>query len=950
MLDLPSMTDHRDKADRPVDRRRFLQLMAAAMALAGLEGCGPDDPPDPLVPYVMQPGTEPERARWYAGAVLERGLATGALLLHRMGRPVKVEGNPDHPASLGASDARMQAAILDLYDPDRSRTPLQDGRIPATADAAIAALLGRLEELRPRSGEGLRILTGAITSPVLAARIEALRKTYPALRWHRWEAECPDNARGAAQLAFGTLRDTIPDLAAAEIVLAIESDLLDAAPGHLAHARAFAARRRGAEEGRGPISRVYAIESTPTLIGARADHRFALPPVGIDSVLRALAARLGVAPAGWLDGAPPWLAPLADDLAAHRGAALLHAGAAQPVAVQALVHLVNHALGAPGRTLHHIAPVEVDPVGHAASLAELVQDMAAGRVDTLLLLGTNPVFTAPADLGFAEALARVPLSLHLGVEADETARACRWHLPEAHLFERWADARAFDGTATVIQPQIRPLYGGWSAETLLARLAGETGADDRARLRDLWLAEADRHGAADREAWWLEAVRSGVVPGSASPEAPVTPAADLPVRLPPRPRERGLVLLLRPDPWLRDGRHANNAWLQELPRPLTRLTWGNAVLMAPATAGAHGLQEGDLVELAAAGRSVRAPVALESAQAPGCVTLAFGFGRRATGGVGAGAGHDAYPLRRRDALWLVEDPGLRATGQREPLARTQHALDMAGEDLVRVTALAAFNAGPQPQAAAAAQPSLYPPPHRPGHGWAMAINLNSCIGCGACVAACQAENNIPVVGREEVLRGRAMHWIRVDRYDTAAGDDAGILFQPVPCMHCEQAPCEVVCPVEATLHDSDGLNLMVYNRCVGTRFCSNNCPYKVRRFNFFDYSGDDRRLPPSWNPEVSVRGRGVMEKCTYCIQRIREAEIAGLREGRPLREGEVTTACQQACPAEAIVFGDQNHPDSAVARRKASPLDYALLDHLGTRPRTTYQGRLANPNPALAKG
>jgi molybdopterin-containing oxidoreductase family iron-sulfur binding subunit len=924
-----------------VGRRRFLQLMASSMALAGVAGCGPS--PEEIVPRVDQvPGETAGVPRYVATAVVREGYASGAILQHRTGRPVKLEGNPDHPASLGASDAIMQASLLDLYDPDRSAEVLTGGRV-GTWQLFDRAVETRRTRWQADGGAGLRVLTGCVTSPTLAAQLDALTRRYPQAQWHGWEPLPRDAIYAGAMLALGKAVDTLPRFEAADVVLAVESDALSGAPGHLAFARAFASRRQAAELGRGSMNRVYAIEATPTLIGARADHRFALPPAQIETVMRALAGLVEAGPAEWRQiDHPPWLEAVARDLAAHRGAALVHVGPEQPPAIHALAHAINAALGAPGWTLRHVERVDLDP---GRTIADLVADMRGGKVDTLLILDANPVYDAPADLDFAEALGRVPLSLHVSTHVDETAARATFHAPLSHGFETWDDARAFDGTASILQPQIRPLVEGRSAAEMVARLSGAGDQPARGLVEAVWRP----HASGDFAAAWTGWLRKGVIDGSGAAEVDVTLRDDYATRLPPPPAaQSGLTLLFRPDPFLRAGADANNGWLQELPRPLTRLVWDNAALIAPATAARLGVRGDDVVEITAGSAKTRLPVALLPGQAEDCVTLALGYGHRAIGTVGTGVGVDVYPLRAASALWLA-GATLRATGEHYALATTQHHQDMAGRDIVRSGPVAAHLA----RAAAhndEGRASLYPPRQYDRNAWGMAISLNACIGCSACVAACQAENNIPVVGRSEVMRGRAMHWIRVDRYWGGAPAAPEILFQPVPCMHCEDAPCEVVCPVDATMHDTDGLNVMVYNRCIGTRFCSNNCPYKVRRFNFFGYAEREHRPAASWNPDVTVRARGVMEKCTYCIQRIREAKITADREDRPILDGEVRTACQQACPTDAIVFGDLGDAESAVSRRKASPLNYALLEELNTRPRTTYAARLTNRNPEIAEG
>jgi molybdopterin-containing oxidoreductase family iron-sulfur binding subunit len=639
---------------------------------------------------------------------------------------------------------------------------------------------------------------------------------------------------------------------------------------------------------------------------------------------------------------------------------------------------MNDALGNAGRTLVYTAPVETtprppqpaapsDPLDPTASLRALVADMDAGRVDTLVILDANPVYTAPADLRFADALGRVRLRVHLGLYDDETAALCHWHIPQAHALESWGDARAFDGTATIIQPLIAPLYGGRSAHEVLAALLEQPNRTSHDIVREYWRGQA---GGGDFELFWRRALHDGVVEGTALAPKQVTlrreygriairPFAAQPAAGPPGGSGE-LELVFRPDPTIWDGRFANNGWLQELPKPLTKLTWDNAALVSPATARRLGLASEEVVELRFRGVAVRAPVWIAPGQPDDSVTVTLGYGRTRAGRVGNGLGFNAYALRATDAFWFGPGLEIRKTGARHPLATTQQHFSMEGREHVRATTLDEFRRNPDfaregETGEQRSLPTLYPEYRYDGYAWGMAIDLNACIGCNACTIACQAENNIPVVGKEQVAIGREMHWIRVDRYYAgAAGEgDAGLAnpetyFQPVPCMHCEKAPCEVVCPVAATTHDAEGLNVMVYNRCVGTRYCSNNCPYKVRRFNFLQYADKDTEsLKLQRNPQVTVRNRGVMEKCTYCTQRIEAARIAAEREGRAIRDGELLTACQQACPTGAIVFGDVNDPDSQVTRLKAGPLNYGLLAELGTQPRTTYLARLRNPNPEL---
>jgi molybdopterin-containing oxidoreductase family iron-sulfur binding subunit len=931
-----------------IDRRQFFRLMGASLALAGLGACT-RQPPEEIVPYVRQPEhLVLGRPLYFATAMPLFGYGTGLLVESHEFRPTKVEGNPEHPASLGATSAVMQASVLGLYDPDRSQVITSAGAIrpwSAFLDAARAAAEGA----RVRRGAGLRLLTGTVTSPTLAAQIAALLHDFPDARWHQYEPAVGDGARLGSRRAFGQDVATRYAVGDAAVILALDADFLASGPASLRYAREFVrARRLG--EGRREMSRLYVVEPTPSVTGSVADHRLPLAAGDVEALARAVAAALGLrvrtvdAPA--VATHRRWIEAVARDLERHRGAALVVAGEQQPAAVHALAHAMNDALGNVGRTVVHTQPVEARPVDQSASLHELVTDMAAGQVECLVVLGGNPVFTAPVDLDFASALERVGLRIHLGLHHDETARLCHWHVPEAHYLEAWSDARAHDGTATIIQPLIAPLYQGRTAHELLAVFSEEPARTSYEVVREHW--QRERSGG-DFEAFWRQALHEGIVPDTALPPRTVALRADWDAApAAPPAAAGGLELVLRPDPYLLDGRFANNGWLQELPRPITKLTWDNAALIAPATAERLGVASGDMVELRYRERTLRAPAWVVPGQAADAVTLHLGFGRTRAGSVGDGIGVDAYTLRTADAPHFGRGLELRPTGEQRRLACTQEHQRMEGRAPVHVGTLAAWQADPHLGHEAEPLPSLYPPVRYEGHAWGMAIDLGACIGCNACVAACQAENNIPVVGRDQVARGRELHWLRVDAY--VEGDAAAptILHQPVPCMHCENAPCEVVCPVNATVHSSEGLNDMVYNRCVGTRYCSNNCPYKVRRFNFYLYADwTHETLKMARNPDVTVRSRGVMEKCTYCVQRIEEGRIRARSEGRSLRDGEIVTACQQACPAEAIVFGDVNDPTSRVARLKADPRNYALLAELNTRPRTTYLARVLNPNPAL---
>ena len=977
-----------DVALDPVSRRRFLKLMGASLALAGIAGCA-RAPTETIVPYVRQPEEiVPGQPLYFATAMPLAGLATGLLVESHMGRPTKVEGNPLHPASLGATDVYAQASVLDLWDPARAQTPTYGGKIRPW-DAFVVALRAVVEEEKNTQGRGLRILTGAVSSPTLAEQLRGLLKEYPAARWHQWEPAGAHHTRAGALLAFGSYAQTQYRLDKADIILAFGADLLSCSPGYLRYAHDFARRRR-VSGGAPAMNRLYAIESSPSSAGAQADHRLALPPSAMEPFARALAARLGASGGQLTSDHERWLSAVAADLQQHRGRSLVLVSEAQPIAVHALAHAINHSLGNVGQTVVYTEPVQADPVNEIASLRELTQDMTRGAVSTLIIIEGDPVYTAPADLDFAAGLAKVALRAHLSPEINQTSALCQWHIPAAHYLESWSDARAYDGTATILQPLIAPLYQGRTAHELLAALSAQPAQSGYDIVREHWRKQTGK-AEGDFTRWWRKSLHDGIVEDSAfaakaltpklaasaviSPQPPVASlpggeSADGKVQMQneksagtatgQRQNSKSLELVFRPDPSLYDGRFANNGWLQELPKPLTKLTWDNAAYLSPATANRLGLNtvvglrggnvNADVIEVKLNRRTVRAPVWIVPGQAEDTIELQLGYGRSRVGPVGRGVGFDAYRLRTTDGLWSARGAEIGKSGERSALAATQihHALE--GRDIVRAATLEEFVAKPNFAQGESEHPSLYPQYEYNGYKWGLSIDLNACLGCNACVVACQSENNIPVVGKDQVLRSREMHWLRIDTYFTGTPDDPQTFVQPVPCMHCENAPCEVVCPVAATAHSAEGLNDMVYNRCVGTRYCSNNCPYKVRRFNFLQFSDwNTESLKAQRNPDVTVRSRGVMEKCTYCVQRINQGKIDAEKEGRRVKDGEIVTACQQACPAEAIVFGDLNDPKSKVAALKADPRNYSLLEELNTRPRTTYLAALRNPNPQLKK-
>ncbi len=1042
---------HAEEWNDPVERRTFLKLMGASLALAGLSGCV-FQPPEKIVPNIRQPEDGvPGRALFFATASSLGGVATPLLARSNEGRPTKLEGNPDHPNSRNsdpndrgssATDIFSQASVLSLYDPDRSPTPLyrEEAR---TWSTFVGEIRTALDEQRPKQGAGIRFLTETITSPTLAAQLKAILTEFPQAKWHQYEPVNHDNARAGGVMAFGQPVNTIYDFSKADRILALDADFLSAHPGTLKYARDFAARRR-ITEGKKEMSRLYVIESTPTTTGASADHHWSVKPSEIETYARGFAAGLQrertsatgnqtvkteLVSAGDTHSNSLYLRDvqaITRDLQQHQGASIVIAGKEMTPAVHALAHAMNDALGNVGKTVFYTDPIEANSVDQRQSLQELLKDIDDGHVEMLVIVGGNPVYNTPADLKLNQdrMFKTTKLRVHLSQYKDETSNLCHWHIPESHYLEAWSDTRSYDGTVTIVQPLIEPLYQSKSAHELLAVFTPQYDRKPYEIIRDSWQrqrqGQAARAGAgagagagaragagaggsqptpapvatpsADFETWWRKCVHDGFVPNTALPAKTVsvnaaglalqsaggTPAVPATTGL--QPQSGGLYeIVFRTDPTIYDGRFANNGWLQELPKPLSKLTWDNAALVSPNTARQLGLtrtigKKGgdtyvDTLKITHQGRTFSDPVPtwITPGQPDGVITLHLGYGRKSAGRVGNEHGFNAYEIRTSDSPWSASGVRVEKAGIQHLLAVTQlHFMledrDFSKEDrdVLRSQTLEEYLKDTP------AGETHDPPPHETlyhpelfdyqnqGNGlnyaWGMAIDLNNCVGCNACTIACQSENNIPVVGKEQVVRSREMHWIRVDTY--FKGEDANnpeaTNFMPVPCMHCENAPCEPVCPVHATVHSAEGLNDMVYNRCVGTKYCSNNCPYKVRRFNFFLYQDWDT---PTYqlmrNPDVSVRSRGVMEKCTYCVQRIQGAKIQSELEGRKVRDGEIVTACQAVCPTEAIVFGDVNDPNSRVSKLKAEKRNYSLLADLNTKPRTTYLSALRNPNPEI---
>lgn len=1047
--------------DNSLSRRNFVKVMGASLALAGVSGCV-IQPAEKIVPYVRpQEGMLPGKPNFFATAMSIGGVATGLLAKSFEGRPVKVEGNPDHPGSRGATDVLSQASILGMYDADRSQDILYRGD-PKSWPGFTTEVRAAIEENRKDGGAGIRFLTETVTSPTLIDQFSRLKAELPNSKWVQYEPINSDNAFAGAKLAFGSAVQTIYKFDKAERILSLNADIFGGQ--NVAYMKDFAVGRSFNEEKR-EINRLYCVETGVSLTGAKADHRIGIKPSQMVETVKAIAAAVGVGGAVSSNQEnAAWIAALAKDLVANKGKAVVVAGNNQPPVVHALAHAMNAALGAVGQTVVYIDPLSPGTEKlQVEQFRELIADIDAGTVKMLVILGGNPVYNSPADLKLnLERMNKVRLRIHLGMHYDETGEMCHWHIDEKHYLESWSDARAYDGTASIVQPLISPLYDGKNAHEVVQLLFKDNfDKKDHDIVREYWqktdikpaataaaavppagersepanietnakaktdakVATADPAikktvpakpassteampsaaptaaqgttasgattagaavtavGARNFEDRWRKAVHDGVIPGTASSPKTVTASAAFLNQPTPAPGGNGQIeITILPDPCVYDGRFTNNGWLQELPNPINKITWENVGLISPKTAlrlginknndaeeytgGAQGTafvntkggnQYSDLVNVTYQGNGIAQPVPMwiTPGQPDDVITLFMGYGRTRAGKVGTGLGYNVFDVRRSDAM----DAGfgdVKLTGETTEIASTQIHFNMEGRDILRVWDLDEFKADPKiGEQEDYKDMSMYPREefqalYDQNTRWGMSIDLNSCVGCNACVVACQAENNIPVVGKEQVNRSREMHWMRIDAY--YGGDDVnspqGPHFQPMLCQQCELAPCEVVCPVHATVHSAEGLNDMVYNRCVGTRYCSNNCPYKVRRFNFFLYQ--DWYTPQyklMRNPEVTIRSRGVMEKCTYCTQRIAAARIESQKDGaRKIRDGEVITACQAVCPTNAIVFGDLNDPASLVSKAKKDERDYRVLNELNTQPRTTYLAGLKNQN------
>ncbi|MEP7340149.1 MAG: TAT-variant-translocated molybdopterin oxidoreductase [Acidobacteriota bacterium] len=984
----------------PNGRRNFMKLMGASLALAGLTACT-RQPKELVVPYVRTPdGLIPGKTQFYATAMPQGGVANGLLVESHEGRPTKIEGNPDHPASLGATNIQAQASVLGLYDPDRSQSVLKLGD-PRTWGDFLNEFRTWIDGQRIKQGEGIRILTETLTSPTIAAQMKAVLAAFPKAKWHTYEPNTRDGARMGAQAATGQFVNTVYKFENADVVLSLDADFLTNGPGSVRYARDFINKRR-LTGGSMEMNRLYVVESTMTTTGAKADHRLPIKAGDVDAFARAVAAAVGasVPGGGSLNAeATKFAQAVGKDLLASKGKSLVVAGEHQPAAVHAIAHAINGALGNTGSTVVYTDPIEINPVDQTASITELIGEMNAGKVEVLIILGGNPVYNAPNLPGeknsFLNAMNKVANRVHLGLYNDETAANCPWHIAESHYLESWGDARAYDGTVTIIQPLIEPLYQTRTAHEVLGAILKQEGKSTYDIVRDTWKTQL----GANFDQAWKQALNDGVIANSALPAKTVAASGNPSALASLTPAKTGqFEVVFRLDPHVHDGRYANNGWLQECPKPINKVTWDNFAIISGPTAAKLALAPHEepyhanakMLKITVDGKDLAMPAWIQPGHPDDSVTVYLGYGRERAGSVGNKTGFNTYLLRTTAAPWIATEGIKLAAGEGEYLlASTQEHFnldasgievkvfipeenDLTERNIVHTGTLEQYkkDAGAihhHEKAPDREKMTIYPNwnydttktndgREMPLYNWGMTIDMQACIGCNACVVACQSENNIAVVGKHLVERGRYMHWLRIDTYFRGDSVNPEVYFQPMLCQHCEAAPCEVVCPVNATVHDAEGLNVQIYNRCVGTRYCANNCPYKVRRFNYLLYGDwETASLKNVRNPEVTIRSRGVMEKCTYCTQRIQAAKIESEKQDRDVADGEIQTACQTACPTEAIIFGDVGArsnphgqpPQTRVAKLKAEARNYEVLADLNTRPRTSYLAVIKNPNAEL---
>ena len=951
----------------PVSRRGFLKVMGASLALAGLAGCT-KQPDETIYPYVKQPeDLVLGKPMYFATA---HPFATGGvpvLVKSDEFRPIKIDGNPENSYNQGSSDPYTQGTLLDLYDPDRSQHVTYRGENREWAEFAKAL---REKVGSTKDGSGIYFLSAAITSPTLARQWKAVQAA-----WSQAKLVQYDPALAGTSASKGlNVQYALDD---ADVIVSLDADFLSGAsfPGFHKLVREYAKRRKDPSH----LNRLYAVESTPSTTGMKAEHRLGLRASEIPAFAAELAKAVGVAGVeasayAWTDEQKKFLAAVAKDLKSNAGKSAVIGGLYQDQSVAQLALAINSALGNVGKTVS-VAPEPMNPLpsDQLADFKSLVADLNAGKVDWLVILNANPVYNAPADLKFAEAFNKAKVVAHLGSHYDETGHEAHWHIPAAHFLESWSDVRAYDGTVSIVQPMIDPLYGGKTAHDVFQSLLDEPMLSAYEAVRTTWKPVIK----GDFETGWRKALHAGWIENTAFDNTMYKWVIDAKkAKAPAPPPKDSLEIIFRPDPNIYDGRWSNVGWLQELPKPVTNLSWDNAAIVSGATLTKLGLEEDDIVELTVGNGKVKAPVIVAPGHPDNSVTVHLGYGRSFAGRVGSGAGFNAYLIRNTWAPFYATGSIRKIEGKWGTAITKSHYQDHRGKTfgqpdghnnnsleadealgprgVVRYATLEEYKANPdfanegEGREKTEMGTSLFPNWTYPDNAWGMSIDMNSCTGCNACIVSCYAENNISVVGKQQVRIGRNMQWLRIDTYFEGDLSAPRAHFQPMMCQHCENAPCEQVCPVGATVHTPEGLNAMVYNRCVGTRYCSNNCPYKVRRFNFLlfaDYETESLKLMR--NPDVSVRSRGVMEKCSYCVQRISVAKIEADKENRPVRDGEIVTACQQACPASAITFGNINDKQSRIAKLRADQRSYQVLGDLNTRPRTTYVAAVINPNSEL---
>lgn len=942
-----------------LNRRHLLQWLAAVAGLISSGACT-RQPKEYIVPYAKMPEhIIPGKSIFYATSFPLNGFGLGVLVESHMGRPTKVEGNSLHPASFGSTDAFAQASLLTLYDPDRAQAVTYMGQISSWERFTLDLQTAMQKAQTSGKNGSIRILTPTVTSPTLGDQLNSLTKQNPLIKWHQCSPMGCDNQNQGSLYAFERSVSVKYDLSMADVVVSLDADIFMNTAGRIAYAKQFS-KKRLPNSGPANPNRLYSLYSTPSLTSAVSDHRLGIPPSQIEICVYALAKAVGCNlkhSVSLTSDQSQWIDNLAKDLKNHPSRGVVIVDEMQPPSVHVLAHAINDQLGNFNKTVFLIDPLEIAPTIQNQSITELVMDMKDGKVDILLILSTNPVYSLPSILDFSSAMAKVAFKAQLSLYHDETTPLCNWHIPECHYMESWGDIRSYDGTISLIQPIIEPIFASKSSLEFVAAILGQPNQRGYEIVQNYWKTSRPSSTFENDFNVWLQ---TGSIPNTTSSPLNLKPKLDyLNSNLFDRNQtSQQLEVCFRPDPCVWDGEFSNNAWLQELPKPLSKLTWDNAALVSPITAEQLNLSNGDIIELSYQGLRLKAPVWILPGHALSTLTLNMGYGRSGGGRLAQNIGFNVNQLRMATNQWFQKNIKIQKTNQKYTLACTQEHHSLHGRNIIQFSSLDAYRSNPDLfkekdfreatfQPTIPLNPQAFPPDHEEEYQWGMAINLNTCIGCNACVVACQAENNIPVVGKEGVILGREMHWLRIDTYYSGKLDNPDTYFQPLPCMHCESAPCELVCPVNATVHSKQGLNQMVYNRCVGTRYCSNNCPYKVRRFNYFDYNDPRPLLKMVRNPDVTVRSRGVMEKCTYCIQRISQARIEARVEGRTLQAEEVQTACQQVCPTNAIVFGNINDSNWQVTKLKQTALNYELLGDLNTKPRTTYLAKIKNHNSKM---